>query len=115
MSVTAVAESRGGPDAIPVEVVYASADDQRLIALDVSRGTTVEQAIHASGILAIFPEIDLAQQEVGIFSQPVTRDHRLAAGDRVEIYRPLQVDPKAQRRARAREQRARGEGQAPGS
>ena len=115
MSVTAVAESQEAADAIPVEVVYATAENQRLIPLNVAPGTTVEEAIHASGILACFPEIDLAEQSVGIFSQPVALDQHLAAGDRVEIYRPLQVDPKAQRRARAREQRARRTGQAPGS
>ena len=111
----AAADSRHGPDRMPVEVAYARPDSQRLIALVVARGPTAEEAIHASGILAECPEIDLAEQAVGIFSLPVGLDTVLSPGDRVEIYRPLQVDPKAQRRDRARAQRARNEGQASGS
>ena len=102
-------------DRIDVEVVYATPDQQRLIRLAVAPGTTAGEAIQVCGILAAFPEIDLARQTVGIFAQPVSLDTTLAAGDRVEIYRPLEVDPKAQRRARARAQREKNTGQPPDS
>lgn len=90
---------------IQIEVAYALPQQQYLLAVAVPVGTTIEQAIHASGILDRCPEIDLASAKVGIFSELASLDTVLSAGDRVEIYRPLLVDPKAQRRARAQAQR----------
>ena len=95
---------------ISVEVVYALPADQRLITLEVPANTTVREAIRRSGLLGVFPDIDPAESGVGIFSQPVDLDTALNDGDRVEIYRPLQIDPKAQRRARARTQRQSRQG-----
>jgi len=89
-----------------VEVVYARADIQHLVAVEVEDGASVEAAIIASGLLEMCPEIDLSRQSVGVFSRVVPLDTRLAPNDRVEIYRPLQIDPKAQRRARAKAQRS---------
>ncbi len=91
---------------IAIEVVYALPARQTLLRLDVAGGTTVGQALRASGILALHPEIDPARQRVGIFGQFVGHEHVLAAGDRVEIYRPLLADPKAGRQARVARQRA---------
>lgn len=87
-----------------VEVAYARPEEQLILPLDVPEGTTVAQAIHLSGILRRFPEIDLSTQKVGIFSRIVGLDETLRAHDRVEIYRPLKVDPKEMRRRRARAQ-----------
>lgn len=92
-------------DRIRVEVAYARPDEQVILELEVSPGTTVAEAIERSGILDRFPEIDLSTQKVGVFSQLVGMDHALRPYDRVEIYRPLQVDPKEMRRRRARAQR----------
>jgi putative ubiquitin-RnfH superfamily antitoxin RatB of RatAB toxin-antitoxin module len=90
-------------DDITVVVTYApSADDQRMVRLRVPRGATVEDAIRASGLLAAFPAIDLAHQAVGIFGERVPLTRCVEEGERVEIYRPLTVDPKQARRARAR-------------
>lgn len=86
---------------IRVEVAYARPDCQRIVELSVPEGTSVGEAIRLSGILVIFPEIDLSVQKTGIFSQPVSLDTLLKADDRVEIYRPLAVDPKEARRRRA--------------
>lgn len=94
-----------GDGDISVEVAYARPDEQVILPLVVPVGTTVEQAIQRSGILDRFPEIDLATQKVGVFSQLVDRDRQLRQHDRIEIYRPLQVDPKEMRRKRARAQR----------
>lgn len=90
-----------------VEVAYALPQQQYLLTVDVPVGATIEQAIHASGILGRCPEIDLASAKVGIFSDLASLDTVLSAGDRVEIYRPLLVDPKAQRRARAQAQKTK--------
>ena len=83
-----------------VEVAYASVTKQRLIRLDY-REMTVEQAIECSGILNEFTGIDLAVNKVGIFGMQVRLSHRLQPGDRVEIYRPLIINPKQARRLRA--------------
>ena len=60
-----------------------------------------EDAIRQSGLLAEFPEIDIAHAVIGIFGQRVALDYVLKAGDRVEIYRPLQAEPQDARRRRA--------------
>ncbi len=86
---------------IRVEVVYALPDKQYLREITLEQGATVEQAIEASGLLQLRPEIDLTQNKVGIFSRPVKLGDVVEEGDRVEIYRPLIADPKEMRRQRA--------------
>ncbi len=86
---------------IPVEVAYARPDEQIIVALDVEPGTTVEEAIKASGILARFPEIDLKSNKVGVFGKLTKLASELRPKDRVEIYRALIADPKEVRKQRA--------------
>lgn len=87
-----------------VEVAYARPDKQRILSLKVAPGTTMLEAVVQSGIERHFPEIDVASQAMGIFGQAVTNPatHPLREGDRVEIYRPLKIDPKKARLDRAR-------------
>lgn len=92
------------PELISVEVAYATADEQVILALQASPGITVEEAIRRSGIQQRFVEIDLTRQKVGIFSRPVELTQRLRHKDRVEIYRPLLADPKEMRRRRAKQE-----------
>jgi putative ubiquitin-RnfH superfamily antitoxin RatB of RatAB toxin-antitoxin module len=92
---------------LSVEVAYASATVQRLITVEVPVGSTVDYAIQASGVLELFPEIDLDRLKVGIFSRPCDLLTVLRAHDRIEIYRPLQADPKDSRRERVAAVRAR--------
>lgn len=87
---------------ITVEVAHATSTKQVVIEVSLSRRATLAQAILASGILDSFPEIDLETASVGIFSKPADLSTQLADRDRIEIYRPLQVDPKEARRKRAR-------------
>ena len=87
---------------ISVEVAYAARDTQRIIAVEVEAGSTIHAAILRSGILAIFPDIDLTRQKVGVFSKPRDLADQVNAGDRIEIYRPLTIDPKDARRAKAK-------------
>jgi len=89
---------------LAVEVAYATPVRQVILRLQVPPGTTVAEAIDASGVREQFAEIG-AHPVVGIFSCKVALDHVLASGDRVEIYRPLLVDPKQSRRQRAELQR----------
>lgn len=83
-----------------VEVVYALPDCQALQRVEWQPGLTVRQAIEHSGLLARFPEIDLEQGKVGVFGRVCRLDKALKPGDRVEIYRPLTIDPKEARRLR---------------
>lgn len=87
---------------IPVQVCYADHRGSFLLALDVRQGTTIEQAIQASGILQQVPSIDLSVLKVGIFSKARSLDTVLRERDRVEIYPVLIADPKESRRKRAK-------------
>ena len=89
-----------------VEVAYALADKQSLISLEVKEGTTLKEAIEASGILELYNQIDLSKQQVGIFSKFASLDTVLREKDRVEIYRSLVADPKEVRKERAAQVKA---------
>ncbi len=82
-------------------VVYARPEVQRLKYLPYRPGMRVIDAIEQSGILTEFAEIDLAHNPVGIFGRRCSLERPLHPGDRVEIYRPLAIDPKEARRRRA--------------
>ena len=83
-------------------VAYATPTQQVEIPLDVPAHCTVALAIKRSDILKQFPDIPFPDINVGIYSKKVTLDHPLREGDRVEIYRPLLIDPKQARRLRAK-------------
>jgi putative ubiquitin-RnfH superfamily antitoxin RatB of RatAB toxin-antitoxin module len=89
---------------IPIEVVLAMPDRQKLVALQVSAGSTVADAIEQSMILQEFEGFELDPAKVGIFGRKAVVTDLLRAGDRVEIYRSLIADPKESRRQRARKQ-----------
>lgn len=84
-----------------LEVCYALPAKQDIVQLKLPVGTTVKEAIEASGLLAKYPEIDLAKNKFGIFAKLAKMDATLRDKDRVEIYRPLLADPKEVRRQRA--------------
>ncbi len=91
----------GNVPIMAIEVAYASPVRGWLIPLNVEAGTSIARAIMSSGILEQCPEIDLEINKVGIFGNIAELDTLLRVGDRVEIYRPLVLDPKAARRLRA--------------
>lgn len=90
-------------DSIHIEVVYAKPARQELIELKLPAGSTVQQAIEASGLLQRYPEIDLTKAKLGIYGKLSKPDTALRDKDRVEIYRPLIADPKEVRKQRAAE------------
>lgn len=96
-------------ETITIEVVYGLPDEQVLLTLAVPAGTTVRAAARLSRLAERFPEIDIGQAPLGVFGklekEPDTRV--LRAGERVEIYRPLLIDPKEARRLRAARAKAR--------
>ena len=89
------------PDEILVEIAYALPEEQVIISVKVPSKSDVKQAIEKSGIQKKFPSIDLSKNKVGIFGKKTTLDHVLKNRDRIEIYRPLILDPKEMRRKRA--------------
>lgn len=96
---------------ITVEVVYGLPKEQVLLTLTVPAGTTVREAARLSRLAERFPEIDIEHAPLGIFGklQKDPEQQALRAGDRVEIYRPLLIDPKEARRLRAERAKARRE------
>ncbi len=86
---------------VNVEVAYARADTQAIIAVAVAPGTTLGQAVELSKIRDRFPEIDLKSNKTGIFGKATKVDQIVREGDRIEIYRPLIADPKQVRKERA--------------
>ena len=84
-----------------VEVAYALENKQTLLELKVSEGTTLKQAVELSGIIDIYPQIDLTKDKTGIFGKIAKLDTVLREKDRVEIYRPLIANPKQVRKERA--------------
>ncbi len=92
---------------LTIEVIYATPEQQKLITIEIAHGSNVEQCIQQSGVLTEFPEINLQETKVGIFSQVKPLNHQVQDGDRIEIYRPLIADPKAVRRKRAEQAKAK--------
>ncbi len=93
---------------IPIEVAYATPTRQLIIAMEVPLGTTAYEAVIRSGITDEFEEINPDKDPMGIFSKvldgkgkPLPKDYQMQERDRVEIYRPLIIDPKQARRQRA--------------
>jgi putative ubiquitin-RnfH superfamily antitoxin RatB of RatAB toxin-antitoxin module len=86
---------------VAVEVVCALPDRQRIWRVVLEQGATVMQAIEAAGVRRDEPGLVVDPQRLGIFARRVGPDEVLHDGDRVEIYRPLALDPKEARRRRA--------------
>ncbi|HIB31159.1 RnfH family protein [Candidatus Thioglobus sp.] len=84
-----------------IEVAYALENKQTLLNIEVPEGISLKQAIEDSGILVLYPQIDLSKDKTGIFGKIAKLDVVLRDKDRVEIYRPLIADPKQVRKERA--------------
>lgn len=87
---------------LTIEVAWARAGEPVVVRLEVAPGTTLREAIAASGLLTRHPGIDLGRCGVGVYGKTRRLDEPVAAGDRIEIYRPLAQDPKERRRRAAR-------------
>jgi putative ubiquitin-RnfH superfamily antitoxin RatB of RatAB toxin-antitoxin module len=95
------------PGRIRIEVAYALAEKQAIVALEVARGTTALEAARLSAIADRFGGLDLDNARLGIWAKVVSPTQVLREGDRVEIYRPLIADPKEVRKERAARARVR--------
>ena len=87
-------------------VVYALPEQQTVRELELPEPVTVAEAVARSGLLQQFPEITERPLAYAIFGRAVAASHILRADDRVEILRPLQVDPKESRRRAAARRRS---------
>jgi putative ubiquitin-RnfH superfamily antitoxin RatB of RatAB toxin-antitoxin module len=97
-------------ETLHVEVVYALPQRQELVKLTLPVGSTLQQAVEASGLPQRYPEIDLAKLKLGVYGKLSKPDALLRERDRVEIYRPLIADPKEVRKKRAEEGKAMKKG-----
>lgn len=86
--------------AITVGVAYATPDAQTEISVVGEPQQNAATFIKRSGILDIYPDIPFPDVEIGIYGRVIKLDALLQDGDRIEIYRPLTVDPKEARRRR---------------
>lgn len=88
---------------LKVEVIYIPQDKPAVhIQVDAKSGATVAEVIEQSGIKEQYPEVEILP--AGVFAKKVTLDTPVRSGDRIEIYRPLKIDPKEKRRERAGKQ-----------
>jgi putative ubiquitin-RnfH superfamily antitoxin RatB of RatAB toxin-antitoxin module len=93
--------ARNKVSAVNILLVYSPAPRQvREWALVLPAGSTVAEAVETSGILAAFPELASGPLALGIWGRKTSLKQVLHAQDRVEVYRPLRVDPKVARRER---------------
>ena len=99
-------------ESLHVEVAFAMPGLQVLETVVLEPGATLQDAIERSGIERRFPEEGIAALPTGIWGRPAERTRRLEEGDRVEIYRPLEVDPREARRRLARAGKTMSSGKA---
>lgn len=87
-----------------VEVAYARPDKQQIVQVTVPEGTVALEVVRVSGITDIFPEINPDEIDMGVFGKVIKdpASYELHDGDRLELYRPLKIDPKQARLNRAK-------------
>lgn len=88
---------------LAVEVAYATPAEQYLFAVRVPQGSTALETVHLSDLFERVPSLNEKDLKVGVFSQLLKdpKAYEVKAGDRLEVYRPLIIDPKQARRQRA--------------
>ena len=97
-----MAEDNVMTNSINIEVAYALPDKQRIVALSVEKGCSPLEAVERSKIAELFPGVDMTDAKLGVFGKAIKPDsYVLRPGDRIEVYRPLLVDPKEVRKKRA--------------
>jgi len=93
------------------EVAYALPQKQSILVVESDEPMTAIEAVTASGVFEVFPDIDRDNLKLGVFGKLAKADAPLNEGDRVEIYRPLIADPKEARKRRAAEGKTMKKGQ----
>jgi len=93
---------------VTVEIVFATVNRQELLEIEVPSGSTVGQVVRRSGIDKLFPDYEFEHCTLGVWGNVVQADHRVDEGDRIEIYRALNIDPRETRRLLAAKGRSMG-------
>lgn len=96
---------------VQIEVVFGLAAQQSLLSVTVATGSSVADVLAASDIEAMYPGFKFGELPVGIWGRIVGRDQIVGPGDRVEVYRPLELDPREARRQLALSGQTMGHGQ----
>lgn len=91
-----------------VEIVFALADRQSLQIVRVTPGASVAEVVSKSGLQDAFPDFDIDSLAWGVWGREVPRNQAVKEGDRIEIYRPLELDPREARRRLALSGRTMG-------
>jgi hypothetical protein len=99
--------NRSAEATVRATVVYCAPDRQWIIGVEVPAGSSLRDAVVASGLPACVPQLDPAALDLGVFNRPRHPDEPVREGDRIEVYRPLAIDPKQARRIRAEIRRRR--------
>jgi uncharacterized protein len=94
-------------DPVRASVVYLSSEQHIVLPVEVPDGTTLQAAVLASGLLARVPELVGQPLDLGVFNRAREGSAPVRSGDRIEVYRPLAIDPKEARRVRAEVRRRR--------
>jgi hypothetical protein len=95
------------PASISATVAYGRPGRQWLLPVVLAPGASIGDAIARSGLLELVPELKRRSLDVGVYGRPAAIDAPVHDGDRVEVYRPLTIDPKEARRLRAQAARGR--------
>ena len=85
-----------------VELVYADSSREVLIGFDTRPGATVLDCVEHSGLFRLVPHLRDIRIGFAVFGRRVEAADPVSGGDRIEVLRPLEVDPKEARRLRAR-------------
>lgn len=93
---------------IDVEVVVATPDRQELVGMRFRRGASAADAVARSGISGKFPQLNLDECQLAVWGKLAAPDTVLRSGDRVEVLRPLAIDPRDTRRELAKEGQVMG-------
>ena len=80
---------------LKIEVAYGNAKQQSLLSLDVEEGQTLQEILQKN-----FSQFDFQNKAIGVWGRVVNADYKLKENDRIEIYQPLMIDPKEERRKR---------------
>jgi putative ubiquitin-RnfH superfamily antitoxin RatB of RatAB toxin-antitoxin module len=94
-------------DRLHATVVFCLPERQHVLPVELPTGATLRDAVLASGLLRLEPWLSAAALDLGVFNTPRPSEALVRPGDRIEVYRPLTVDPKVARRVRAQVRRRR--------
>lgn len=87
---------------IIVEVAYCNQQTECLLSLKVPEVSSIQEAIEASGLLKQHQELLNTNLQVGVYGKKRQLTDQVFAHERIEIYRPLKIDPKESRRLKAK-------------